>query len=125
LLHALLGLRDADELAGHPVVGKSWEGFVIESLLAVAPERARASFYATAAGAEIDLVLELGGNQGRWAIEVKRSLVAKPTKGFYHSLEDLNPAKAFVVTAGEDRYPLAEGVEAISLRELAQEIARS
>jgi predicted AAA+ superfamily ATPase len=123
LLHSLLGLRDLDELAGHPVVGRSWEGFVIESLLAVAPEPTRPSFYATAAGAEIDLVLEFGGNDGLWAVEVKRGLSAKPTKGFYHSLEDLGPRKAFVVHAGADRYPLSEGVEAISLPELSRMLA--
>ncbi len=123
LLHALLGIVDLNELAGHPVVGKSWEGFVIESLLAAAPERAQAGFYATAAGAEMDLVLELGGNHGLWAIEIKRGLTAKPERGFYRSVEDLKPTKSFVVYAGSERYPLAAGVEAISLRELAKELA--
>lgn len=124
LLHALLGIGDMNELAGHPVVGKSWEGFAIESLLAAAPERARASFYGTAAGAEIDLVLELGGKHGLWAIEIKRGLTAKPERGFYNSLEDLQPKKAFVVHSGSDCYPLSDGVEAIGLREMAQELAR-
>ena len=123
LLHALLGIGDLNELAGHPVIGKSWEGFVIESLLAAAPERTQAGFYATAAGAEMDLVLELGGNHGLWAIEIKRGLTAKPERGFYRSMEDLKPKKAFVVYAGSERYPLAEGVEAISLRQLAEELA--
>ena len=123
LLHALLGIGDLNELAGHPVVGKSWEGFVIESLLAAAPERTQAGFYATAAGAEMDLVLELGGKHGLWAIEIKRGLTAKPERGFYRSMEDLNPKKTFVVYAGSERYPLAEGVEAISLRQLAGELA--
>lgn len=124
LLHALLGLRNINELEGHPVVGKSWEGFVIESLIAAAPEHAKPCFYATAAGAEIDLVFELGGRHGLWAVEVKRSLAAKPGKGFYHSLEDLKPGRAFVVTSGAERYPLADNIEAISLRELAGELAR-
>ncbi|MDE3016775.1 MAG: ATP-binding protein [Pseudomonadota bacterium] len=123
LLHALLGIGDMNELAGHPVVGKSWEGFAIESLLAAAPERVQAGFYGTAAGAEIDLVLELGGRHGLWAIEVKLGLTAKPERGFYNSLEDLQPKKAFVVHSGNDRYPIAEGIEAISLHELAEELA--
>jgi hypothetical protein len=123
LLHALLGIEERDELAGHPVVGASWEGFVIESLIAAAPERTKASFYRTAAGAEIDLVLELGGRHGMWAIEIKRGLTAKPERGFYHAREDLQPAKAFVVYSGHDRYPLGDGVEAISPRALAQELA--
>ncbi len=124
LLHALLGIGDINELAGHPVVGKSWEGFVIESLLAAAPERTQAGFYATIAGAEIDLVLELGGRHGLWAIEIKRGLTAKPERSFYNSLEDLQPKKAFVVHSGKDRYPLSESVEAISLREMAIELAK-
>lgn len=123
LLHALLGIADMNELAGHPVVGPSWEGFVIESLLASAPERAKAGFYRTAAGAEIDLVLELGGRHGLWAIEIKRSLTAKPERGFYHALEDITPSRSFIVYAGAERYPIGKGIEAIGPRKLAEELS--
>ena len=123
LLHALLGIGDPNTLAGHPVVGSSWEGFVIENLLAAAPRRTQASFYRTVAGAEMDLVLELGGQHGLWAVEVKRSLAPAPSKGFHHAREDLQPARTFIVYAGQERYPLAAGVEVISLRELAGELA--
>ena len=123
LLHALLGIGDLNTLAGHPVVGSSWEGFVIENLLAAAPRRTQASFYRTVAGAEMDLVLELGGQHGLWAVEVKRSLAPAPSKGFHHAREDLQPARTFIVYAGQERYPLAAGVEVISLRELAGELA--
>ena len=119
ILHALLGIENYEELAGHPVVGPSWEGFVIENLLAVAPERTLASFYRTAAGAEIDLVLDLPGRSGRWAVEIKRGLSAKPSRGFYLAREDIKPDRTFVVNAGSARYPLTEGVEAISLPEVA------
>lgn len=120
LLHALLGIENLDELAGHPVVGSSWEGFVIENLLQVAPERTLASFYRTAAGAEIDLLLDMGGKHGLWAIEIKRGLAAKPDKGFYLACEDLQPKRSFVVYAGEERYPISKEVEVIGLRELSQ-----
>jgi len=120
LLHALLGIRDHNELAGHPVVGYSWEGFVIENLLGIAPEDSKASFYRTAAGAEIDLVLELGGKNGTWVFEIKRGLSPKPGRGFYSAIEDIQPEKAFVVYSGTDRYPLAEGVDAIGLCEMAE-----
>lgn len=123
LLHALLGIGDLNTLAGHPVVGSSWEGFVIENLLAAAPRRTQTSFYRTVAGAEMDLVLELGGQHGLWAVEVKRSLAPAPSKGFHHAREDLQPARTFIVYAGQERYPLAAGVEVISLRELAGELA--
>jgi len=122
LVHALLRIQQYQELAGHPVVGPSWEGFVIENLLAVAPERTQASFYRTAAGAEVDVVLEWPGRKERWALEIKRSLTAKPARGFYHAREDLKPTRSFVVHAGPDRYPIAEGVEAISLPALMQDL---
>lgn len=122
LVHALLGIADHDALAGHPVVGASWEGFVIENLLAAAPADTRASFYLTAAGAEIDLMLELPGGR-RWAVEIKSGLSPRLEKGFHFARQDLKPGKSFVVYAGDDRYPLDEGVEAIGLRELAAILA--
>lgn len=124
LVHALLGLADYNALAGHPVAGPSWEGFVIENLLTVAPARAHASFYRTSAGAEIDLVLELPRGE-RWAIEIKRSLTPRLERGFHFAREDLAPARSFVVYAGDERYPLAPGVEAIGLRALSEEVAGS
>lgn len=123
LLHALLGIGSVDELAGHPVVGNSWEGFVMESLLAAAPERTRASFYGTAAGAEIDLLLELGGRHGLWAVEIKRSLAPKIERGGRQALADLHPARAFLVYPGLERYPAGGDVEAIGVRELTGELA--
>lgn len=124
LVHALLGIETHDELLGHPVVGASWEGFVIENLLAVAPSRARASFYRTARGAEIDLLLELGAKHGTWAIEIKRGLAHKAEKGFHIALEDVQPDKAFLVYSGTDRYPKGNGIEAISLPALAEELRK-
>jgi len=120
LLHALLGIADYNGLAGHPVVGASWEGFVIENLIAVAPDRTLPGFYRTSAGAEIDLILEFPGLTEKWAIEIKNGFSAKPKKGFYNAVEDIQPDKSFVVYAGDERYPVAEGVEAISVSEMAQ-----
>jgi len=122
LVHALLGLRTFNDLAGHPVSGSSWEGFAIDNLLAAAPERTVASFYRTAAGAEIDLLLEIPGH-GLWAIEIKRSLSGRPEKGFYIACEDLKPDKRFVVNAGLERYPLDVDITAIGLPELARTLA--
>ena len=125
LVHALLGIMSLEQLAGHPVIGESWEGHVIETLVSVLPPRATPYFYRTSAGAEIDLVIE--HNDGtRWAIEVKRSLSARVGPGFRLACADLGPARAFVVHAGDDRYPLSETLEAISVRALASELrARS
>jgi len=123
LVHRLLRLDDHETLLGHPVVGASWEGFVLETLLRAAPELAQSSFYRTATGVEIDLVLELPGNK-RWAIEIKRSLAPAVEKGLRTAIEDVRPDRAFLVYGGNERYPKESGIEAISLRELADELAQ-
>ncbi len=123
IVHALLGLRDFDQLAGHPIVGASWEGFVIENLLAAVPEGTMSSFYRTTGGAEIDLVLELPAKNAIWAIEIKRSLTPKVEKGFYFACDDIKPERRFVVYSGSDHYPLANGVEAIDVKSLAALLA--
>ena len=121
LVHALLGITSLEQLAGHPVVGETWEGHVVETLVSVLPPRATPYFYRTSAGAEIDLVIE--HNDGTcWAIEIKRSLSAKVGRGFHIACADLKPARAFVVHAGDDRYPISNALEAISVRGLAAEL---
>ena len=122
LVHALLSLDSRDGVLGHPVAGDSWEGFVVENVMRAAPERTRASFYRTAAGAEIDLLLELP-NQRLWAIEIKRGVNPKLERGFYHAREDLNPERCFVVHSGNERYPKTEDVEAIGLSDLCRTVS--
>ncbi len=121
IVHALLGLETMEDLFGHPVIGGGWEGYVIENLLAMAPPAAKAGFYRTAAGAEIDLVLAM--ERQLWAIEIKRGLTPALTKGFRLACEDLKPDAGFVVYPGEDRFPLGDGVEAIGLLEMMQHTA--
>ena len=121
IVHALLGISTLYQLAGHPVVGMSWEGFVIETLLSVLPWRSQAFFYRTAAGAEIDLVIEQGDGT-LWAIEIKRALSARVERGFHLACADLQPARSFVVYAGSERYPLSATLEAISVRGMAEEL---
>ena len=103
MTHVLLDLEDHFSLLGHPVVGASWEGFVIENLIDVAPGGTIASFYRTSAGAEVDLVLELPSNFGIWASEIKRSVRPKLGKGFHSACVDLKPAKSFYVYSGTER----------------------
>lgn len=114
ITHALLGLSTQEDLLGHPVAGASWEGFVIETLIAAAPTGTQSNFYRTAAGAEIDLLLTLPGARP-WAIEIKRSLTPKLEKGFYMACEDLDPARRIVVYPGQDAFPLKNDVEALPL----------
>ena len=90
----------------------------IENLLAAAPERTTASFYRTSAGAEVDLALQLPNGE-LWAIESKRGRAPRLDRGFHNAREDLRPAHAFVAHSGGERLPVTEGVEAISVSELA------
>ena len=122
LVHALLGLTDKEALLGHPVVGASWEGMVIENLLAVLGDRAVAGFYRTGGGAEVDLVLDWPDGSV-WAIEIKRSMAPKVERGLRSALEDLAPERGFVVYPGSERYRLGPGVETIGLSELCAEVA--
>ena len=119
LVHALLGLPDQDALLSHPVVGPSWEGFVVDNLIAAAPEGVSAHFYRTGGGAEIDLLL--AWPDGRlWAIEVKRSLAPKVERGFHAACADLHPERRFVVHPGDAAFPLKDGIEALPLPDLAK-----
>jgi hypothetical protein len=119
LVHELLGIANLETLAGHPVVGASWEGFVIENLLACAPARTEAYFYRTSAGAEIDLILKFRNGE-TWAVEIKRGLSPVLKPGFFSAVEDIAPDKAFVVYGGEETYRLKPGIEAIGLKSLQE-----
>jgi predicted AAA+ superfamily ATPase len=121
LVHALLNIPDKETLLSHPVVGQSWECFVIENLLAVAPAEVQGYFYRSSGGAEIDLLL-VWPDDTLWAIEIKRSLSPKVERGFYSACADLMPVKKFIVYPGVERYRIASDIEAISLADLAKQI---
>lgn len=123
VVHALLGIHSLDDLVAHPVAGGSWEGFAVENLVAVAPAGTIPGFYRTAAGAELDLVLDLPDGR-RWAVEVKRGRAPKLERGFHHAREDLRPDRCIVVHGGDARFPMGEDVEAMGLAEGIAEVAR-
>ena len=114
LVHALLGLGTLESLLAHPVVGGSWEGFCLESLIAAAPPGTEAAFYRTAAGAELDLVLTLPGG-AVWAIEIKRTTTPKVSRGFHIGAEDIGATRRLLIYAGTQEVPLAEGLRALPL----------
>jgi hypothetical protein len=117
LAHALLGIEDLEALLAHPVVGTSWEGFVIENLLATAPESTAAFYYRTSGGAEIDLLIERPGG-ALWAVEVKRGLAPSVSRGFHAACADLSPARRFVVYPGAEVFPLGGEIEALPVETL-------
>jgi len=122
LVHALLGIRTQEELFGHPIVGPSWEGMLIENILSSLPATVRSWFYRTSAGAEIDLVLEFG-HKNIWAIEIKRSISNPvPSKGFYIGCADLKAARQIVLYPGQESYRTDPRSEVMSLDQFMKEL---
>ena len=113
LTHALLQIGKLDDLLAHPVVGFSWEGFVIENILSILPKDTEYGFYRTSAGAELDLVISYKGQL--WAIEIKRTLSPKLSKGFINAVKDVKATHQFFVYAGQDEFPLNSNTTAIGL----------
>lgn len=114
ILHALLSVKNKEDLLGHPILGASWEGMVIENLLNVIPD-IPAGFYRTAGGAEIDLIIQLG--KRKIAVECKASAVPQPGKGFYQGMEDLGIEEGWIIAPVDMKYPLKKNVYVMPLIE--------
>jgi predicted AAA+ superfamily ATPase len=124
ILHRLLGISDFDALLSSPVVGKSWEGFVVENILSVLPGRAEAYFYRTAAGAEIDLLLRFSSSE-LWAIEIKKGTAPKVTRGFHQACEDVQATQKYIVYGGDDEFPIKHDTTVISLQKLMMDLCQT
>jgi hypothetical protein len=122
VLHALLDLETWDDVLGHPVAGPSWEGFVIDNLIAAAGDRRTPYYFRTEGGSEVDLVFERGGRV-EMMIEIKRSTAPDLSKGFRLARAALRPAEAFLVHGGSESWPIADGITALSLRDLMERLA--
>ena len=118
LLHTLLDLDSLDDVQGHPVWGPSWEGYVIENLCAAYP-RHRPSFVRTGNGAEVDLVLQRGTE--RFLFECKASQAPKPSRGLHHLIEDLHPARSYIVAPVAEAYSYNEAITVTPLGALCSE----
>lgn len=121
ILHRLLGIGDYDSLLSNPVLGKSWEGFVIENILSVLPRQAEAYCYRTAAGAEIDLLLRLSGKEF-WALEIKSGVAPKINNGFHLACQDVKASRKYVVYGGHDEFPIEKDTVVISLKKLLRKL---
>jgi len=119
LLHTLLRIGNFDDLQGHPVLGSSWESFVIEQIIGLLPNHREVYFYRTNAGAEIDLVFFDKKNKPV-AIEIKYSLSPAVSRGYWNVCEDLSCKKGFIIYPGNERYPVGRNVFAMPVRELAR-----
>lgn len=123
ILHKLLNISSFEDLLGHPVLGASWEGFVIENIIVQLSSKWQYSYYRTTSQTEIDLILEGPDNQ-TWAIEVKRSSAPKVGTGFHSASEDIKATAKFVIYSGTERYPMTNNTEAIGLTEFLEILER-
>ena len=112
IIHCLLGIETFNDLLSHPILGKSYETFIIESILESFP-RFTPSFYRTSSGSEIDLILEKGNK--KIAIEIKSSSTPVLKPGFYEALKIINPDQAFVVASIKSPYVMKNGIQAYDL----------
>ena len=117
ILHRLLDISDYDGLLSNPILGKSWEGFVIENILSILPATTGAYFYRTAAGAEINLVLKISSSE-TWAIEIKSGSAPKIKPGFYTACEDVRATYRYVVYGGNDEFSIKHKTTMISLQKI-------
>ncbi|WP_143962542.1 ATP-binding protein [Litoribacter populi] len=120
ITHTLLNIGTMEDLLSHPVAGSSWEGFIIENILSILPKGSEYYYYRTSAGAEIDLVLLV--KEEKWAIEIKRTLSPKVSKGFLISCDDIKASHRFIVYAGYEEFPAGNDVWAVSLLGLMQKL---
>ena len=121
LLHALLGIASFPQLEAHPKLGASWEGFVVEQVLACVGER-NAWYWATQSGAELDLLVMRGGK--RYGIEVKYGDAPRPTKSMAIAMSDLRLEHLFVVYPRRERYAMNAHTTALSLESLLNELSK-
>jgi uncharacterized protein len=121
LLHSLLAIESVNDLLGHPQTGSSWEGFVIEQIAGHLPTGSTLSFYRTAAGAEMDAVVERG--QTRIGFEVKFSSAPKVSKGFWQARQDLQLKHTYIVAPLPEGWPVEDGVSVIPLADIPRCLA--
>ncbi len=122
MVHALLGLTDLESVLSHPVAGASWEGFVIEQVLAAAPD-AEASFYRTAHGAEADLVLDFRNGE-TWVVEIKRATAPTVSKGFHTAAADVGAVRKWLVAPVAEPYLMRDGIEVMDPLTAVAQVAR-
>lgn len=121
ILHRLLGISDYDALLSNPVIGKSWEGFVIENIVSILPNGVESYYYRASGGAEIDLVLRISSRE-LWAIEIKHGIAPKIKSGFHRASEDIGSTQKFIVYGGREEFPVGEDTTLISLPRLMEKL---
>ncbi|MFH0727814.1 MAG: ATP-binding protein [Pseudomonadota bacterium] len=124
ILHRLLGIGHYDALLSNPVLGKSWEGFVVENIHSALPRRAETYFYRTAAGAEIDLVIRMPSSE-IWAVEIKYGTAPKPGRHYSAIGNDVGATRKYIIYGGDDEFPVRSDVTVISLPRFVKKLGSS
>ncbi|NRB11505.1 MAG: ATP-binding protein [Rickettsiaceae bacterium] len=119
--HKLLGIDNYEALLANPILGKSWEGFVVENIHSILPRHIETYFYRTAAGAEIDLLIKISADE-LWAIEIKYGLAPKINKNFDLICQDVKATHKYIVYGGDDEFPIANNVNVISLKKIMEKL---
>ncbi len=105
LVHYINRINDNDTLQSHPIIGASWEGYVIQQIYAHKSDDLEMYFYRTQNGAEVDVVL-VRANQPVACVEIKLSNAPTVSRGFYNCIDDLGTSKNYVITPSSDTYPI-------------------
>ncbi len=117
ILHALLNIGNFQQLIGHPLMGGSWEGYILQEIAALAPARTELFFYRTQDGTEADLVIAPGGIP-ETLVEIKFTTTPKVTKSMTVAVGDLKTKRNFIVCPLEEGYPLSEDFTVLSYKEI-------
>ena len=123
ILHALLNIPTHDDLLSHPVIGTSWEGFILENILGSLPRGSDIFHYRTSGGAEIDLIIQHASGK-RIVVEIKRSSVPKLERGFFEANKEIQPDEKYVIYQGIDTFYLPHDVLAIGLKDFLAQIEK-
>lgn len=121
ILHRLLNIENHNALLSNYILGKSWEGFVIENIHSVLPPLSETYFYRTSAGAEIDLVIKMP-NAEVWAVEIKYGVAPKLNKHYSRTCDDVGATQKYVVYSGNDEFPVRDNVRVISLEKMMKKL---
>lgn len=122
ILHRLLGISSYGALLSNPILGKSWEGFVIENILSILPNHIQPYWYHTSSGAEIDLILKMSSTT-LFAIEIKYGTTPKIKPGFHQASDDIKATQKFIVYSGDDEFPIGNNTTVISLKKMMIKLA--
>ena len=121
ILHYLLNIKNHEELLGNPIIGKSWEGFVIENIHSILPPDTETYFYRTASGSEIDLVIKFSP-KNIWAVEIKHGISPKLSKHFHEACNDIKATEKYVIYSGKEEFPIGNNIKIISLIKFMKKI---